>query len=112
MAGNTEVIGIAALVLALASRNTDTAPHHGGEIFRTPEIHGLLRDFHRMTDIMNRFDNLGQMALNPPQPPELPAPEELFSRAMPDLSNIIDTVAPIVSALGFGQKEESENDIF
>ena len=46
MAGNTEVIGIAALVLALTSRNTGTAPHHGGEIFRTPEIHGLLRDFH------------------------------------------------------------------
>lgn len=79
-----------------------------------------------MTDIMNRMDNLGQMVLNPPPPPKLPPPGELFGKAMPDLSGIIENIGPLMAAFTGGAGsggsskfdmnslfgDENENDIF
>lgn len=79
-----------------------------------------------MTDIMNRMDNLGQMVLNPPPPPKLPPPGELFDKAMPDLSGIIENIGPLMAAFTGGAGsggsskfdmsslfgDENENDIF
>lgn len=117
MAKSSEVIGIAAAVLILASKNPGgLSSPVSASLLKTVEIGSLINDFHRMTDIMNRMDNLGQMVLHPPQPPKLPPPTELFSKAMPDLSNIIDNIAPLMAAFGMGMpdqiSQQTENDSF
>lgn len=107
MAKNTEVFGIAAILLIIAARGQGTQGplRPGGELLKTFEIGSLLNDFHKMTGIMNRVDNLGQMALHPPDPPKLPPPDELFSKAMPDLSNIVENMAPLMAAFGLNPND-------
>lgn len=149
MAKNSNVIGIAAILLILAAGNDSGKPgmnysggfgsashgssSHGssghgsdasghgfpgegsgfgrkpgsagrggvlGGILPPIEIGGILNDLHRLTFIMNHMDNLGQMALNPSERPKLPPPSEIISKAIPDLGNIIETVAPLLSVLG------------
>ena len=128
MAKNSNVIGIAAILLILAagndsgkpgmdhsggfgsggrgaghaSRGADSSSRNGilGGILPPIEIGGILNDLHRLTFIMNHMDNLGQMALNPSERPKLPPPSEIISKAIPDFGNIIETVAPLLSVLG------------
>lgn len=88
---------------------------------RPPHPAALAKDFHRMVGIMGKVDGLGQMALNPPNlqnppnPANLPnlsnlqkaaAPESLINAsALPDLSGIVNMLAPIMSSLGASQGE-------
>lgn len=106
MAKNTQVIGIAAVLLILTSRSQNfPGSRPAGELLKTFEIGSLLKDLHKMTDIMNRVDNLGQMALNPPPAPKLPSPDELFGKTMPDLSNIAENIGPLMAAFGLNQRD-------
>lgn len=82
---------------------------------RPPHPAALAKDFHRMVGIMGKVDGLGQMALNPPNLPNLPnrsnppkpaEPESLINAsALPDLSGIMNMLAPIMSSLGAPQGE-------
>ncbi len=85
---------------------------------RPPHPAALAKDFHRMVGIMGKVDGLGQMALNPPTPPsssKIPnlsnsqkaaEPESLINApALPDLSGIMNMLAPIMSSLGASQGE-------
>lgn len=119
MAKNSNIIGIAAVLLILASRNdSDKASLPGKSsggllgILPSIEIGGILKDLHKLTFIMNHMDNLGQMALNPSERPKLPAPSEMISRAIPDLGNIMEVVAPLISAMGGDSNGENENALF
>lgn len=107
MAKNTQVFGIAAILLILAAGNQGMqgSSRPAGELLKSFEIGSLLNDLHKMTDIMNRVDNLGQMALHPPDPPKLPPPDELFSKAMPDLTSIVENMAPLMAAFGLNQPD-------
>ncbi len=120
MAKSSNVIGIAAILLILAAGNENGKHETGlfkssepagkrtgsasknagiGGILPSIEVGGILKDLHRLTFIMNQMDNLGQMALHPSERPKLPPPSEIISKAIPDLGNIIETVAPLLSAL-------------
>ena len=82
---------------------------------RPPHPAALAKDFHRMVGIMGKVDGLGQMALNPPNLPNPPnlsnlqktaEPESLINAsALPDLSGIMNMLAPIMSSLGAAQGE-------
>lgn len=119
MAKNSNVIGIAAILLILASKEGNGSSDFSGKgnsnlVRGLPsiEINGILNDLHKLTFIMNHMDNLGQMALHPSERPKLPPPSEMISRAIPDLGNIMEAVAPFLSALGNDSDSESKNDIF
>lgn len=121
---NSNVLGIAALLLILAAqgekgdgiRRTDA----GAKTALLPllEVGEVLNDFHKLTFIMNHMDNLGQMAIHPSERPKLPPPSELITKAIPDFSNIVETLAPFLSAfsgegIDFGDsRHENKNDIF
>lgn len=82
---------------------------------RPPHPAALAKDFHRMVGIMGKVDGLGQMALNPPNLPNQPnppnfqkaaEPESLINAsALPDLSGMMNMLAPILSGLGGTQGE-------
>ncbi len=82
---------------------------------RPPHPAALAKDFHRMVGIMGKVDGLGQMALNPPNLPNQPKPpnfqksaepESLINAsALPDLSGIMNMLAPIMSGLSPSQGE-------
>ncbi len=82
---------------------------------RPPHPAALAKDFHRMVGIMGKVDGLGQMALNPPNLPNQPKPpnfqkaaepESLINAsALPDLSGMMNMLAPILSSLGGSQGE-------
>ena len=143
MAKNSGIIGGAAVLLIAAAsgqgglgdilgggssqgRQRPPAPLGGGLPIKAFELGSILKDLHKMTDIMNRMDNLGQMVLNPPPPPKLPPPGALFGKAMPDLSGIIENIGPLMAAFTGGSGsggsskfdmnslfgDENENDIF
>lgn len=115
MAKNSNIIGIAAVLLIIAAKNDSGGKSGlagGGSLLPSIEIGGILSDLHKLTSIMNHMDNLGQMALNPPERPKLPPPSELISKAIPDLGNIVEAVAPFLSAFGGETDYENENDIF
>lgn len=109
MANNSGIIGVAAVLLIAAASGQgglNSAPRGG--VAKAFELGSVLKDLHRMTSIMNRMDNLGQMVLNPPAPPKLPPAGEIFSKAMPDLNGIIENIGPLLAAFG----GENENDTF
>ena len=126
MAKSSNVIGIAAILLILAARE-DSEPlfssgrngpggksSHNiksmgrGGILPSIEIGSILNDLHKLTFIMNNMDNLGQMALNPSERPKLPPPSEIISRALPDLANVVETMAPLLSILGSDSNHTSD----
>ena len=82
---------------------------------RPPHPAALAKDFHRMVGIMGKVDVLGQMALNQPNLPNQPkppnfqkaaAPESLINAsALPDLSGMMNMLAPLLSGLGGSQGE-------
>ncbi len=86
----------------------------GGGIIRAFEAESVLRDLHRITEIINRMDSVGQVVLNPPPLPKLPPPSQLLG-SLPDLSSIMGSIGPLMAALGSGHTDsddENENAIF
>lgn len=133
MSKNSNVIGVAAILLILAAgtdigktgakgyensngnfyENSVSEDRRSGigKILPPLEIRSILSDLHRLTSIMNRMDDLGRMALSSPERPKLPPPSEILNKAMPDLGGIIETVAPFLSSLGssFGGSAGTDN---
>lgn len=89
-----------------------------------PRAADLARDFHRMVEVMEKVDNLGKLAVNPPKLPPISDISELanlsklsnlsslseLSRlsesesvintsALPDLSGLMEMMAPIMKSL-------------
>lgn len=134
MAKNTEVLGVAAVILILTARNQSSGGYRDiGNLLNTIEVGSLLKDLHKMSVIINRMDNFGQMVLHPPEPPKLPPPSEMLANVLPDLSNLgslgnlgglgnianlgnmsnlMENIAPVMAALGLGQNDQNKNDIF
>ncbi len=115
MSKNSEVVGIAVLLLILSSKdNLSTNGNNSpvGSLFRAVQINGILRELHKFTDVINRVDHLGQIALNPPELPKLSSPEQLLGGNLPDLSNIVETMGPLLSAFTGNSQRENQNDIF
>lgn len=120
--------GFAAIILIAAISRAETAGTHpsgyhgrtfaglipGSGIIRAFEAESVLRDLHRITEIINRMDGLGQMVLNPPPLPKLPPPSQLLN-SLPDLNNIVGSIGPLMAALNSAQTDsddENENAIF
>ena len=115
MSRNSDVVGILLILLFITNGNNQSAPggfSSLGNILKAVQVNGLLNELHKFTAVINRVDNLGQMALNPPEISKLPPPDQLFAKRMPDLSNIIETMGPLLSVLSKDSGKENQNDIF
>ena len=89
-----------------------------------PRAADLARDFHRMVEVMGKVDSLGRLAVNPPKLPpisdiselanlsklsnlsslselsRLSEPESVINTsALPDLSGLMEMMAPIMKSL-------------
>ena len=102
MAKTFSVLGVAALLLIAASGNETgsrmVSPLRNG-ILPTIEAGSILRDFHKLTNVMSRMDNLGQMAFQSSDRPGLPTPKS-SPLANLDISDLAEAMAPILSSLG------------
>lgn len=110
MNSNSGILGIAAVILIATAAKHESSPDslktqwakhsgHAGLLPGSFDLGRTLKDLHRITDIINRMDSLGQMVLNPPPAPKLPSPGEILGNSLPDLSGIIDNIGPILSIL-------------
>ena len=73
---------------------------------RFPEPARLAGDFHHMVHVMNKVDQMGQMAVNPPK---LPEPVKLVNTdALPDLSGIMDMLGPLLKGSSAGSSDNRE----
>ena len=120
MNNNSGIIGIAAVILIAAAAGQEPSfsslkshsPKHtryAGMLPGAFDLISVLKDLHRVTDIINRMDNLGQMVLNPPPTPKLPSPGDLLDNSMPDLSGIIINIGPLLSVLGKNTNNYTDN---
>ena len=92
MAKNTGVLGIAAVLLIIKGR--------GSQGLGSFQPEPVLSDLHRIAGIVNRMDQMGQMALHPPKLPSLPPPGELLSSDPADLKGLMEAFGPVLSAFG------------
>lgn len=101
MNNNKNAYGVLFLILLLAGKQNSIKGNNSSKLLSMPDPGSLMKDFHRMVNIMGKVDNLGQMAINPPK---LPEPAELVNTAaLPDLSGIMETLGPLMNNLT-GQK--------
>ena len=115
MAKNTGVLGIAAMLLIFTARERDPGVpwslNMPGQSFRPLDPGVLLNDLHRMAEMINRMDRLGQMALHPPDLPKLPAGDMFGSgKGVPDLSGLMENLGPLMAAFGSGSQRSAEGD--
>ncbi|MBS5335259.1 MAG: hypothetical protein KHY62_07055 [Firmicutes bacterium] len=109
MNNNSGIIGIAAIIIIAAAKHGNSTDSLKSQGVKNPGYAGFfpgsfdlgrtLKDLHKVTDIINRMDSLGQMVLNPPPAPKLPSPGEFLGNSLPDLGGIIDNIGPILSIL-------------
>lgn len=119
MAKNTGVLGVAAILLIFTAKEHGNRPDGAGpsgHIFRPVDPGALLNDLHKMAEMVNKMDRLGQMALHPPELPKLPS-GDIFggdtsggNGAMPDLTNIMENLGPLMAAFGQGAANHDDHD--
>jgi len=68
MPKNSDIIGAALLLLLLSNRQSQgTSISQLNKLLNSFEINSIINELHRLSHIINRLDNLGQMALNAPR---------------------------------------------
>lgn len=105
MAKNTESIGVVLILVVLAGALNSSSSNTLGKKSIIPALNmgNIMKDFHRMTDVMGKVDSLGQMALSPPK---LPEPSKLINTsALPDISGIMDTLGPLLKNMNMGEEK-------
>lgn len=111
MAKNTGVLGVAAILLIASAQNGRPLPlrNIGAPLplLKTFELGGVLHELHKVAEVVNRMDNLGQMVLHAPSPAQLP-PAESIAKALPDLSGLMENIGPIMSALNSSQTGDND----
>ena len=94
MPKNSDIIGAALLLLLLSNRQSQgTSISQLNKLLNSFEINSIINELHRLSHIINRLDNLGQMALNALRIAEL----EKFT--------------PLISSL-INSEDENQNAIF
>ncbi len=101
---NSQVLGLAAVLLIVAAQNQV-------DITRLPQ------NLHKMAVLVNHFDNLGQMALKAPtalqmfsttENQETTIPE-LIGNNLPDFGKLMQNLGPLLGSLGTMQDNTGEN---
>lgn len=97
MGRNSDAIGIIVLLLLVSGLPADKGSPQRRPLFEGFEPISLISSFHKMVSVMEKIDNMGQMALNPPK---LPDPSRLINTdEMPDLNGIMDMLGPVLGSL-------------
>ena len=97
MGKNSDAIGVIILLLLLAGTMGDKNGKPGFSLLKGLEPVSRIDDFHRMVNVMEKLDSMGQMAINPPK---LPEPSQLINTsAIPNLDGLMEMVGPLLNNL-------------
>ena len=97
MGKNSDAIGVIILLLLLAGTMGDKSGKPGFSLLKGLEPVSMIDDFHRMVNVMEKLDSMGQMAINPPK---LPEPSQLINTsAIPNLDGLMEMVGPLINNL-------------